>query len=171
MRSIELTLDDTTDAAVRVDWAALATAGVPSLASHKGATNRPHITVAAGPRLELGEGVAEAGRLLPFEVRFGGIILFPNGAVSGGSARWVLARQVVVSRQLLGFHEAVHEHVAGALEDSMPDGWTPHVTLARRLSFDLAGRALAVLGGLPPGQCVAARLWDGELRTVRELSA
>ena len=40
--------------------------------------------------------------------------------------------------------------------------WTPHVTLARRLTADQVGAALTVLGAVPTlsGQLVRARRWD-----------
>lgn len=51
MRSIELVFDDDTESAIRADWVRLAEAGLPSLASHTGASNRPHLTLAAGAEL------------------------------------------------------------------------------------------------------------------------
>jgi len=57
MRSIELTFDPATEAAFRDEWAALQEAGLPNLGRHPDASNRPHLTLAAGPALELTEAL------------------------------------------------------------------------------------------------------------------
>ncbi|MFB2583683.1 2'-5' RNA ligase family protein [Herbiconiux liukaitaii] len=69
--SLELLLDEATEARIRSEWAALAAAGLSSLAAHTAPSNRPHITLLvreAGPGLEaqhlaarLAEARAEAG--------------------------------------------------------------------------------------------------------------
>jgi hypothetical protein len=160
MRSIELTFDPTTDAAVRADWSALAEAGLPSLASHTSASNRPHISVAVGPDLDPGAG--EAFRVLPVELRFAGYVTFtPRRGVH------VLARSVIVSRALLDLHASVHAALSGALDITLPDRWTPHVTLARRLTPEQLARALTVLPAASDGLVTGARLWDN---TTRELT-
>jgi 2'-5' RNA ligase len=161
VRSIELTLDDTTDAAIRTDWAALAAAGLPSLASHTSESNRPHISVAVGADLEPGGALTEAFGALPLTLRFAGFTSF-----AAGRGSFVLARSVVVSRALLDVHCAVHATQRGALELTLPDRWTPHVTLARRLSAEQLGRALAVLPAASAGLITGARLWDNQTRTL-----
>ena len=49
LQSVELVLDAATDEAVRGLWQALAEAGLPSQADHRGPTNAPHVTLAAVP--------------------------------------------------------------------------------------------------------------------------
>ncbi|MCU1585423.1 MAG: 2-5 ligase family protein [Microbacteriaceae bacterium] len=166
MRSIELTLDSPTETAIVKDWDQLETAGLPSLARNTSSSNRPHITVAAGPAIEATDATAAACGALPLEMSFGGLVLF--GTASG---KFVLSRSVVLSEQLADFHRAVHETITGTLDQTLPGRWTPHVTLARHLTRAEVGAALAVLGPVPDGKCVGLRLWDGESRSIRLLSA
>lgn len=174
MRSIELTFDLATEAAFRAEWAALQDAGLPNLGRHEGASNRPHLTLAAGPALELTTGLravfdreATDGALspLPVELRVSGLVLF-----RAGSGRFVLARPVVMTRALLDLHRRVLELAPGAVELTRPDRWTPHVTLARRIGADQVAEALGVLGEPPAaGSCVAARFWNGETKILTAL--
>lgn len=174
VQSIELLLDEATEAAIRGSWAALAAAGVPSLADSASESNRPHVTVAvAVTGLEAAAaavgsvvaGLAESG--LPTVV--GAPLLF-----GGARDRWVLVRQVVVGRALLELHAAVHDAIGGAAsevsEQTLPDAWSPHVTLARRLPGPLLPSALAAVDVEPVvARFVGVRLWDSVLRTVRPL--
>lgn len=169
MRSIELTFDLAAEAAFRAEWAALQDAGLPNLGRHEGASNRPHLTLAAGPALELTDAVRaafEPARVsLPVGLRVSGLVLFRAGA-----GRFVLARPVVVTRALLDLHRRVLELVPGAVELTRPDQWTPHVTLARRIGADQVTAALGVLGEPPAaGSCVSARFWNGETKTLTAL--
>ena len=176
VQSVELLLDGDAEARLRAEWAALAAAGVPSLADHGGATNRPHVTVAVA---ETGlEGCVDAlsgvfrgwdlaGRGLAATV--GAPLLF-----GGHRGRWVLARQVVPSRPLLTLHSAVHRAVAAAevetAEQTRPDRWTPHVTLSRGMPAERMADALAVLAVDPyPCRFVGARLWDSTPKSVTAL--
>lgn len=170
MRSIELTFDLPTEAAFRAEWAALQEAGLPNLGRHQGASNRPHLTLAAGPALELTDAVRAAfdreASPLPVELRVSGLVLF-----RAGPGRFVLARPVVMTRALLELHRTVLGVAPGAVELTQPDRWTPHVTLARRLGADQVGDALAVLGEPPAaGSCVGARFWNGETKTLTALA-
>lgn len=164
MRSIELTFTERADAAVRSDWAALSSAGLASLAQNTGATHRPHLTLAAGPELPDGAALRDAFAALPLPLRFGGFVVFGNARHG-----FVLARQIVVSRALLEMHALVHDAAPGALEQTRPDSWVPHVTLARRLDPAGLGTALELLEDRPPIEAVAARLWDSPSRTVTAL--
>ena len=169
MQSVELLLDADADEAVREEWRKLDDAGLPSLARHTGASNRPHVTLLVAP-----EGaetriapLREAAVLLPLPVTLGGLVLFPSrhGAV--------LARAVVVTAALLAVHRAVHDAVGRAvtaLPVSIPDAWTPHVTLARRLTPAQVGAALEVLE-IPVLAATATqlRLWDSATRLVHPL--
>lgn len=164
MRSIELTLDDDADAAVRADWAALAEAELPSLAAHTSATNRPHLTLAAGEGLADSPALREALGALPVPVVLGSVVLFGDYA-----KRVVLARQVVVTPELIALHARVHDLLTDATPQTRPGAWTPHVTLSARLPVADLPRALALLGTAREGAAVGARLWDGVERALTAL--
>jgi 2'-5' RNA ligase len=164
MRSIELTFDAKTDAAIRNDWAALSAAGLPSLASHTGSSNRPHLTLAAGVDLTDSASLRSCFAGLPLPVRFGGLVVF-----GAGVRRFVLARQVVAASGLLELHRRVHAAAPGAVEQTLPDRWVPHVTLARRLDPAELGTALTLIGGPPDLAAVAACLWDSAEKTITAL--
>ncbi|PNI08233.1 hypothetical protein CXX84_12630 [Arthrobacter sp. AFG7.2] len=166
MRSIELTFEDAIDARIRADWAMLAGAGVPSLAGHTGQSNRPHVTLAAGPDLKLSDRVQDIPRMLPVRTEFSGVLVFP-----GGPGKYVLARSVVLTRQLLELHRFVHAEAAGATHLTLPDAWTPHVTLARRVPHHLLGTAVELLDLGLAGECTGARVWDSRTRTVTPLES
>ncbi|MGY4860105.1 2'-5' RNA ligase family protein [Cryobacterium sp. AP23] len=171
MRSIELTFDPDTEAAFRAEWAALQEAGLPNLGRHPDPSNRPHLTLAAGSTVALTDalrGVFEPHPAFPLPVDLGvsGLVLF-----TASSGRFVLARPVVMSRALLALHRTVLAQAPGAVALTQPDRWTPHVTLARRISAAQVAEALEVLGEPPPaGQCVAARFWNGETKTLTALA-
>lgn len=116
-------------------------------------------------------------------IRLGGLVVFgvpPRGLV--------LARQVVVDRALLGLHARVHAAVDAAVpareEDgdgdaapeviahTRPGSWTPHVSLALRLTAEQLGAAVTALGRIEPEGAPAAglRRWDPRDRSVQELS-
>ncbi|HEV7623207.1 MAG TPA: 2'-5' RNA ligase family protein [Amnibacterium sp.] len=178
VQSVELLLEPDAERRVRGEWAALADAGLPSLATHHAETNRPHVTLAvAEAGLEAavdalgavfrGWHLAERG--LPVVV--GSPVLF-----GGHRSRWVLARLVVPSRPLITLHSAVHRAVDGAAPDAevvdqtRPDGWTPHVSLARRVTTDRLGEALSRFDASPiPCRVIGARLWDSTPKTVTDL--
>jgi 2'-5' RNA ligase len=180
VQSIELLLDDDTEAALRTSWAALADAGLPSAATHSGDSNRPHVTLAVTEEQGLGaaepalravfEGWDLAGAGLPAVV--GSPVLF-----GGHRHRWVLARQIVPGRPLLTLHSAVHRALdlhatdVGVIEQTRPDAWTPHVTLARRVPAERLGDALGVVDLEPVGcRFTAARLWDSVQKSVTPLA-
>lgn len=159
MFSVELVVDGAADAAVRADWAALVEAGLPSQARHTGSSNRPHVTLALaatapGP---VRERLAALARDLPVPVTAGSVLIF-------GGRRFVLARLAGPSVHLLD----LQRRVVGALDDPVDrhgtftaGAWTPHLTLARRLTAAQVAAALAVLGpaGIP-GRLDRMRLWD-----------
>jgi len=165
MRSVELTFGESTDSSIRADWARLLEAGLPSLATHTSPSNRPHITLAAGNSLDLGDAVQDLWGGLPIAVRFSGLVVFP-----AGSGKYVLARLVVPSAGLLQMHARLHQQCTGAFANTLPDAWTPHVTLARRIPGRLLGTAMGVLDVRTQGECTAARLWDSPTRTTTALS-
>lgn len=163
VQSVELTLDAASDAAVRVQWQALADAGLPSQARHRGASNRPHVTLAAQPVLDdaqAGPGLAAAcAAALPLALRLGAPVLF-------GAGPYVLVRLVVAASELLALHAEV-ARLVGAPPGTLvsPGRWTPHVTLARRIAGADLPAALALL----PAEeldvvAVTARRWDGDAK-------
>ncbi|PRY70569.1 2'-5' RNA ligase superfamily protein [Glaciihabitans tibetensis] len=161
MRSIDVIFDESLEAAVRTDWGALSDAGLPSLTQHRGASNRPHITVAAGNELTLdGHPSFEA-----FAVRLGAVMLFPR------KSGFVLARSVVATSELLALHRSVHSLVAGAVDHTRVGCWSPHVTLSRNLTAQQLETALQLLGAPRDGMVSGIRLWDSVTATVTELTA
>lgn len=162
VHSVDLTFDDELDVAVRARWRALQEAGLPSLATHQGASNRPHVTLLAGDGLELQSRPA----FEPFPVRLGAPLCFPR---RGGS---VLALGVVPTAPLLELHRRAAAVVSGGFEHTRPGRWTPHVTLSRKVAGEevaIALDLLASLGPLPDGQAIGLRAWNGDTRTVTDL--
>ena len=165
LHSVEALLDAATDAAVRQEWTALAEAGLPSQATHRGPTNAPHVTlsVATGvPDAVEGRLEREVGALLPLTVRLGPLLVL-------GSRRFVLARLVVPTEELLRLHAVVAEAMSAApdVPEVVRAGrWTPHVTLARGLEAGQVGDALAALGRGGPldGSIDTVRRWDPTAR-------
>ena len=164
--SIELLLDEATEAAVRAEWDALAAAGLSSLAAHTAASNRPHITLIARTSAVL-PSVRTAARARPLALTLGAPVLFGTGE------RRVLARSVIPTAPLLALHRATHD-AAGPGEDlphTLPGSWTPHVTLARRVSEASVWHALSLVGGELSGMAGGMRRWDAASRTVEALEA
>ena len=163
MHSIELLLDDTTDSSIRADWAVLIEADLPSQGRHRGASNAPHVTLLASAGFgDLhDERLRVAMAALPVPSRFSGLLVFgrpPRGLV--------LARGIVVTDEILRLHRAVHEVVAstddGIDAHSRPGAWTPHVTLASRLTPGELARAVELVSArtAPDGTLRHGRRWD-----------
>ena len=175
MHSIELLLDPASDAAVRDEWAALGAADLPTQAAHPGGTNAPHVTLAARPLFDAtaDDALTEVLHELPLPVDVGPLVVF--GAPPRGL---VLARLVVATPALLALHVAVHRALPTSRHDvrhSTPGHWTPHVTLANRLTPEQLARALEVLADrdAPPlatAELVEGRRWDPAARTITDLS-
>ncbi|KAA0101285.1 2'-5' RNA ligase family protein [Mycolicibacterium sp. P1-18] len=164
--SVELLLDQETDDAIRRQWDALAEAGLPSQAHHRSETNRPHVTLTVGARIDsaVDGALRELAGRLPLPCRIGAPLVF-------GHRSLVLARLVVPDRDLLDFHAAVDGICAphlpsGPFPHARPGQWTPHVTLARRLApADLAAALDAVAAdAADDGTFARLRRWDGDAR-------
>jgi len=160
VHSVELVLDDDTDRPIREEWNRLAAVGLPSQARHTGASNRPHITLALAATLDAADGtrLTAATAVLPVPITIGGLLVF-------GSRRHVLARLVVPSVALLELQAAVATALAEPVDphDTFGAGrWTPHVTLARRLTAEQLTEAVAALGDISAitGTAAKARRWD-----------
>jgi 2'-5' RNA ligase len=161
-QSIDLLLDDATEAAIRAQWDALKQASLPSMARHTGETNRPHVTLAIASQIPatVEASLKDLAAHVPLAMKLGAITLFVQAP-----ARVILVRLVIPSAELL----AVHTESATRLDGlpgrgtyHQPGHWTPHVTLANDLPADKVAVALAVLGELPDleGAAVAVRRWD-----------
>lgn len=159
--SIELLLDDASEALVRAEWEALEGARVSSMAAHRSPSNRPHVTLLARPT-PVAHPLAVDSGVLPLPLVLGPPLLLGDGD------RRVLARAVVPSGALLALHEAV-VGAAGPGDDPrhlLPGRWTPHVTLAKRIRIADLPVALALLGGQIQAEGVALRRWDAATATV-----
>lgn len=166
VQSVELILDDESDATIRAAWDRLLGAGLPSQARHSGANNRPHVTLVAfrtpDPAREAAIEAAVGSKLAPeMPLRLGGLVAFGRGP-------FVLARLVVTSPALLSLQAAVFE-AAGTQSSptafAAPGQWTPHVTLAHRLAGDQLGDAVVLVAAPETAVTVAGcRRWDGDGR-------
>ncbi|MFT3899856.1 MAG: 2'-5' RNA ligase family protein [Gordonia sp. (in: high G+C Gram-positive bacteria)] len=167
VHSLELVFDDAAAAAVVAEVNRLSAAGLR--APHT--DQRPHITLVAaraiGPSALT--ALAPVSQRLPATVRLGAPIVFSPGA-AGSHGGFVLARAVVPSTELLGIHATVlrlaGEHIDGDVDHCRPGAWTPHVTLARRLTAEQVGAAVDVLADAGDFEAVAAgiRRWDGDTK-------
>lgn len=166
--ALELLLDARDEVGVRERWQLLERSGVRSLARHAGATHRPHVTLATGPRPP-GQVLARAGTLLapllPLAVPVSGLALL------GPAARVVLAELLVPPAALLD----VREELAAGWPDADGRPWQAHLTLAHRLgpaSLQAALQALDRPGGEPPSvrRVVALRWWDPDREEVTLLA-
>jgi 2'-5' RNA ligase len=89
--------------------------------------------------------------------------LRPGPLVVFGTGPFVLALGVVPSQGLVALHRALATALRPARGHLEPGAWTPHVTLANRLSAGQVGAALEVLAAWdrPADLVVAsARHWD-----------
>lgn len=170
VQSVELLLDAELEAAVRSEWEALADAGVTRRLRRGGEPAVPHITVgvAASIPAEVEDALLAIDHGVGLEIRIGGLLLL-------GGRSSVLVRLVVPSGPLLELQSTVHTALRGCpgIPDTMTPGrWTPHVTLARRVSsYDLP-RAVDLLGGRTAvkGSVAGMRRWDGDARRAWALN-
>jgi 2'-5' RNA ligase len=162
--SIELLLDEATEARVRADWRRLADAGLLSLAAHTSPSNRPHITLLARPTLAAVAFTAATERL-PIPIALAEPIVFAHGD------RGVLVWRVVLSDELRDLHAAVHAAAPTGDDAShtAPGEWTPHITLSRRLRLESLPDALGLIGPASEGAGVSLRRWDSASATVTAL--
>jgi len=164
VQSVELLLDADSDTVVRRLWTSLVDAGMPSQARHRGPSNRPHVTLVAVPTLPEGAEprlTEVAGGRLPLLGSWGEVAAFGHGP-------WTLVWLVDPSAGMRRLHADVAGVCEVPAEDlTAPDRWTPHVTLARRVTaHDLETVRGLVSGpvGAAAGTRVAAttvRRWDG----------
>ena len=162
VHSIELVFDADTEAAIRHIWDDMADAGLPS----QSPASRPHVTliVAECIAVDVDALLAPVSQRLPLACAVGAPLLF-------GRAKPVLARLVVPTTELLALHAEVHRlaspHLSpGPMPNSLPDHWTAHVTLARRVGGAQLARALRIAGRPTQidGSFAGLRRWDGGKR-------
>jgi hypothetical protein len=159
VRTVELLLDAGLDAGVRRLWDGLHAAGLPSLATHRHPTNRPHVTLATAASLDALPGGPALGLPVP-------AVLGPARML--GRA---LVREVLRTPELDRLQAWVYAAVDAVNPLHAPDRWIPHVSLALNVPEPLRPVALDWAGDLPAayGEFVAARSYDTETRTVTEL--
>lgn len=162
VHSIELLFDAETEAAIRRIWDDLAAAELPS----RTPAGRPHVTLIAAGYIDAAVDLllTPVARRLPLHCAVGAPLLF-------GHANVVLTRLIVPSRELLDLHAEVHRlsrpHLGtGPMANSLPDQWTAHVTLARRVGEAHLGRAVRISGRPTQieGRLAGLRRWDGDTR-------
>lgn len=164
LHALELLPDAADEEMIRGDWQALRDADLPSMLDHRGDTNTPHVTVISVPAIDATiERIASdsIASMLPLTVSTSGIAVF------GGA-------QVTVARLLGPSDDLVRQVMAlrAATTGHPRPGWTPHVTLARRLPRDAVQRALDVLAPRTDDLVLSTlRRWDPDTGTVRTLAA
>ncbi|MFC6154895.1 2'-5' RNA ligase family protein [Nocardioides yefusunii] len=164
--ALELSFDAASEAGVVAQWEALKAAGIPSQADHRSMTNAPHLTLAAAVGIDpavVPQAVELVAPLLPTTLRLGGLILLGHGQ------RITIAHLVEPDAALAEATAAIRALVP-TLRHPV---WTPHVTLARRVSRRLLADALDVLHATPaPRELVADRLrwWDPELDLIEDVA-
>ncbi|WP_049822571.1 2'-5' RNA ligase family protein [Arthrobacter sp. H41] len=168
--SVELLLDPSGEHAVLEDWRALEDLDLPNQSRHASSSNSPHLTLLAAARIDAGHdaGLASAVQGLPYALATAGLLVFPT------KHKYVLARQVVPSPEMIRLHQRIWSVHAAAdpAPNTAPGRWTPHITLARGLSAEQLGQAVAAVARreLPPLSAVAARRWDGGAKVVVPLA-
>jgi hypothetical protein len=162
VHSVELVFDPDTEDAIRRIWDGLREAGIPSQAP----ASRPHTTLTVAERIDpvVDKLLSPLRSRFPMPCRIGAPLFF-------GRAKAVLARLVVPTVALLEVHAEVHRlclpHMhPGPMTNASPDGWTAHVTLARRVVPAQMSRAVRIAGKPSDieGAVVGLRRWDGKKR-------
>jgi 2'-5' RNA ligase len=170
-QSVELLLDDATDAEIRAQWDRLGDAGLPTARrTQPSPSHAPHVTLWAGDAIDASDDALLPALFadLELELVIGSPMLF--GPRRGS---YVLVRQVVASRALLDLQQQVLRTLPAPAYPGFEDGrWSPHVTLARRVRADQVAPSLAVLAGSPP-ELVArvphGRRWDSDAKVAWDL--
>lgn len=165
-QSVELILDPAAERMLVAEWQRLAEAGLPSaLRRQADEHHRPHLTLYAADVLSSDAEQALAGVVAGLDLTavIGALMVF--GPRRG---QYILVRCVVASVELLHLQAKIAE-ICGADPHSSfgPGRWSPHVTLARRMSPAQVGMALEVLGERSRDVVATVRQcrrWDGDRR-------
>lgn len=166
-QSVELLLDAAADAEIRAQWDLLADAGLPTeRRPGPGASHAPHLTLWAGDEVAPEDDEVLPGLFagLDLELVIDGTLLF--GPRRNG---YVLVRPVAVSRALLALQQRVVQRLGPGYGGFHDGGWSPHVTLARRVGTDAVGPALRALADAPVALATrvrAARRWDSDRKVT-----
>jgi 2'-5' RNA ligase len=163
--SVEALLDDATETRISREWAELEARGLPNQGRHRGASNRPHITLAVADWMDssLDPRLRAAVGDLPLTIEVGELSCF-------GTGPFVLVRLVERTPELLARQAAIADVVGrGNLGPLLrPEVWTPHITLARRLGANHVEAAMNQLGILDlatgPADVTGVRRWDGRAK-------
>jgi hypothetical protein len=160
--SVELLFDADTETRLRQIWDDVAAADLPSRLP----AGRPHVTLVVAEWIspDVDQLLGPIARRLPLACDIGALVLF-------GQSNAVLARLIVPTAELLALHADVQRicgpHLQpGPLPHSLPDRWTAHVTVARRVE-NASVRAVLGVAGQPAefhGRLAALRRWDGTER-------
>jgi 2'-5' RNA ligase len=161
---VELLLDAHLDAMVRREREALVDARLSRQLRRGGDPAVPHVTVGVAASIEAGieDALREMDHGVGLELHLGGLLLL------GGRAS-VLVRVVVPTVPLLELQATVWQTLRdspGMPDNLAPGHWTPHVTLARRVSSSDLPKAVDLLGGRTSaeGSVAGMRRWDGDAR-------
>ena len=164
VQSVELLLDARLESTVRQEWEALVEAGVTRRLRRGGEPAVPHITVgvAASIPAQVEDALQAIDHGVGLELRLGGLLLL-------GGRSSVLVRLVVPSAPLLDLQATVWNALRdcpGVPDTMAPGRWTPHVTLARRVTSSDLSTAVEVLGARTSaeGSVAGMRRWDGNAR-------
>ena len=162
VQSVELLLDEESDAAIRTQWDLLGDAGLPTARrSTPSPHHAPHVTLWAGQALspESEEALPRLFGDLDLELVIGSVLLFGPHRVG-----YVLVRQVLVSATLGDLQRRVVGVCGSGFGDQFGDGsWSPHITLVRRVGVDQVTLALRALSSAPSELTATvrvARRWD-----------
>lgn len=162
--ALELIFDDLDDRDVRSLWGLLEEAGLVSSARHQGPTHRPHLTVVSGARPQ--------PRILALAARIWAPLLpvsLPrDGLIALGTRRPALAAALQAPRPA----RQARERVAAQWPEADSRPWTPHVTLASRLTPEQLAQAEQVLAEPFTSDAwlaVGLRWWDPDQGVVTTL--
>ena len=165
-RSVERLLVAAADAEIRSQWDRLGGAGLPtSRRVQPSPSHAPHVTLWAGDALDPDDDAALPAVVagLDLELVVGSVMLF--GPRRGG---YVLVRAVVASAALLDLqHQVVRRLRTPAYWGFEAGRWSPHVTLARRVTREQVGPSLAALAESRPELLTRVRevrRWDSDAR-------
>ncbi|GAA3560851.1 2'-5' RNA ligase family protein [Microlunatus spumicola] len=170
-QSVELLLDEASEAVVLGEWARLAEAGLPTEQRIvPSPTHRPHVTLWAGPAIP-----ADVDATLPAVVAGLDLPLLLGSLLVFGPRRGqvVLVRQVVASAALLDLQARVATLCGTQADSHFAAGrWSPHVTVARRVAVDQLGAVIGTLGAVPDVSATSrvCRRWDGDVKKAWDLA-
>jgi hypothetical protein len=147
-RGVVIWPDAATSATVRRIWDVLAAHGLPSLATLTHRLHQPHCSLTIAENLPVEAALTAVGAVpgRPLPLRIESIGVFPTMGT--------LFLAPVVTPELLAeqrrVHSAVTPHAEGPWPYFEPGAWTPHITLALRLTAeDLAVAVPLVLAQIP----------------------